>query len=216
MTEFRGSAMTYEMAEDLFIGWLGTTVTGPAPLIPDDGNGGGDTTMRNKGELFSWKVFGGKNPAYDYFPCQFQLFYRGRARGSFWYDPVFMVKALDGQLVWRRRHYRVRRHKTIPGKFKFSVLDNGVVSKEEWTVLDCADDLEWCVFYYNGAASAAGLIYRGAILASRSGESPTDGGSLKRIEEALERGGIKMWEVSRVDNGACQGAPLDPTSMAVL
>lgn len=30
-----------------------------------------------------------RNPAYDYFPCQFQLFYRGK--GGMWYDPVFKV-----------------------------------------------------------------------------------------------------------------------------
>ena len=41
------------------------------------------------------------------------------------------VKTLDGRLVWRRRHYRVRRAKQ-PGTFNFSVLDNGVISKEFW------------------------------------------------------------------------------------
>ena len=41
------------------------------------------------------------------------------------------VKTLDGRLVWRRRHYRVRRAKQ-PGTFNFSVLDNGVISKEYW------------------------------------------------------------------------------------
>ena len=34
-------------------------------------------------------------------------------------------------MVWRRRHYRVRRAKQ-PGTFNFSVLDNGVISKEYW------------------------------------------------------------------------------------
>ena len=28
----------------------------------------------------------------DQFPCQFQLFYRGKARRSMWYDPVFRVR----------------------------------------------------------------------------------------------------------------------------
>ena len=36
-----------------------------------------------------------------------------------------------GSMVWRRRHYRVRRAKQ-PGTFNFSVLDNGVISKEYW------------------------------------------------------------------------------------
>ena len=26
----------------------------------------------------------GKNPAYDYFPCQHQLYYRGKGRGQMW------------------------------------------------------------------------------------------------------------------------------------
>ena len=41
------------------------------------------------------------------------------------------MKTLAGRMVWRRRHYRVRRAKQ-PGTFNFSVLDNGVISKEYW------------------------------------------------------------------------------------
>ena len=41
------------------------------------------------------------------------------------------VRTVDGRMVWRRRHYRVRRAKQ-PGTFNFSVLDNGVISKEYW------------------------------------------------------------------------------------
>lgn len=70
----------------------------------------------------------GKNPAYDYFPCQFQLFYRGFAKGSMWYDPIFKVKTVDGREEWRQRHYRVRRAQR-PGTFTFSVLDNGAISR---------------------------------------------------------------------------------------
>ena len=33
----------------------------------------------------------GQNAAYDQFPCQYQIFYRGKARQSMWYDPVFQV-----------------------------------------------------------------------------------------------------------------------------
>jgi hypothetical protein len=32
-----------------------------------------------------------RNAAYDYFPCQFQLFYRGK--GGMWYDPVFQASS---------------------------------------------------------------------------------------------------------------------------
>jgi hypothetical protein len=52
------------------------------------------------------------------------------------------------------------------------VLDNGVTSSEFWRILDCEEGLDWCVFYYSGAASRAGLSYSGAILASRSGDWP--------------------------------------------
>ncbi|KAK4380423.1 hypothetical protein RND71_002285 [Anisodus tanguticus] len=59
MAEFRGEKLSPEIAEDLFVGWLGTLD-------------------------WSWRVVAGQNPAYDQFPCQYQLFYRGKARGSFW------------------------------------------------------------------------------------------------------------------------------------
>lgn len=65
--------------------------------------------------------------AYDFFPCQFQLWFHGRAK-IMWYDPIFKVQTLDGRVVWRRRHYRVRRAEE-PGTFYFSVLDNGVTSQ---------------------------------------------------------------------------------------
>jgi hypothetical protein len=65
--------------------------------------------------------------AYDFFPCQFQLWYRASGK-TMWYDPIFKVKTLDGGETWRRRHYKVRRA-DIPGNFFFSVLDNGVTSK---------------------------------------------------------------------------------------
>lgn len=39
-------------------------------------------------------TLGCRNAAYDKFPCQFQLFYRGKAQRSMWYDPVFKVGVL--------------------------------------------------------------------------------------------------------------------------
>lgn len=92
---FRKEPLTKEMAENIFIGFLGK-------------------------EKWSWRVASGKNPAYDYFPCQFQLYYRGRAKGSIWYDPIFKVTKFDGNEIWRSRHYRVRQTKT-PG-FVFLII----------------------------------------------------------------------------------------------
>ncbi|CAN0018679.1 unnamed protein product, partial [Ectocarpus sp. 12 AP-2014] len=71
---FRGKPLTHETAQDLFMGWLGK-------------------------EAYSWKVVCGQNPAYDFFPSQHQIFYRGRGEGQMWYDPVFKVVTINGEEV---------------------------------------------------------------------------------------------------------------------
>ncbi|PKI39039.1 hypothetical protein CRG98_040566 [Punica granatum] len=181
MVTFRGEEMSLELAEDLFVGWLGKLD-------------------------WSWRVVAGQNPAYDQFPCQYQLFYRGKAKGSFWYEPVFQVRTLEGKLVWRRRKYRVKRA-TIPGTFFFSVLDNGVTSNEFWTIVDVADDLSWGLFHYSGAARAAGQSYTGAVLVSPDGQYP-DEKQRERLASAMEKCGIKEWELFNVDNCSCVDPPL--------
>ncbi|KAG6394544.1 hypothetical protein SASPL_145133 [Salvia splendens] len=182
MARFREVELDHETAEDLFVGWLGRLE-------------------------WSWRVVAGQNPAYDQFPCQYQLFYRGRAKGSLWYEPVFQVRTLDGDLVWRRRRYRVKRG-TRPGTFYFSVLDNGVVSNEMWTIVDVADDLGWGLFHYHGAARVAGQSYTGAVLVSPTGAYP-DESQLGKVGSALEKCSIKEWEVFDVDNCSCENPPLD-------
>lgn len=37
---------------------------------------------------------------------------------------------------------------------------------------------------------------------------PSGAGAVQRLERALDIGGIKMWELSLVDNSECAGAPL--------
>ncbi|GAV68971.1 LOW QUALITY PROTEIN: hypothetical protein CFOL_v3_12473, partial [Cephalotus follicularis] len=181
MVKFRGKDLCHETSEDLFVGWLGRLD-------------------------WSWRVVAGQNPAYDQFPCQYQLFYRGKAKRSFWYEPVFQVKTLEGKMVWRRRKYRVKRGKT-PGTFYFSVLDNGVVSNEFWTIVDVSDDFSWGLFYYSGAARVAGQSYSGAVLVSPDGAYPKESESGK-IVSALDKCGIKEWELYTVDNCSCQNPPL--------
>ncbi|XP_043719171.1 violaxanthin de-epoxidase, chloroplastic [Telopea speciosissima] len=181
MVQFRGESLCHEAAEDLFVGWLGNLD-------------------------WSWRVVAGQNPAYDQFPCQYQLFYRGKAKGSFWYEPVFQVQTLEGKMVWRRRRYRVKRGK-VPGTFYFSVLDNGVVSNEYWTIVDVSDDFSWGLFHYSGAARVAGQSYTGAVLVSPDGNYPSEKESQKLVS-ALEKCGIKDWELYAVDNCSCQGPPL--------
>ncbi|XP_068652951.1 violaxanthin de-epoxidase, chloroplastic [Aristolochia californica] len=181
MSLFRGENLTHEVAEDLFVGWLGKL-------------------------KWSWRVIAGQNPAYDQFPCQYQLFYRGKAKASFWYEPVFQVRTLDGKMVWRRRLYRVKRDK-IPGTFYFTVLDNGVVSREFWTIVDVCDDLSWGLFHYSGAARAAGQSYTGAVLVSPTGNYPSEKERGKLIS-SLEKCGIKEWELYDVDNSCCSNPSL--------
>lgn len=187
---FRGEPVTHESAVDLFIGWLGRAnpAANGAPFE------------------YSWRVVAGQNAAYDHFPCQYQMFYRGKAQGSVWYDPVFQVEALDGRLLWRRRHYRVKRD-IVPGTFYFTVLDNGVISKEFWRIVDVKDDLSWGLFYYSGAAAAAGQSYTGAILVTPDGAWPPES-EAARINSALAKCGIKVWELYRVKNSGCSNPPL--------
>jgi|APGre2960657444_1045066.scaffolds.fasta_scaffold00201_3 hypothetical protein len=193
MRAFRGAQLTHEVAESLLIGWLATegSLAPPAEQI-----------------AWSWRVCTGQNPAYDAFPAQHQIFYRGKGRSTFWYDPVFRVRTLEGAWEWRRRHYRVKRG-SEPGRFLFSVLDNGVTSLEHWAVIDVADDLSWGLFAYSGAASAAGQAYSGAVFATPSGAWPA-AEQLPRVREAHEACGIKLWELYAVDNSPalCDGAPL--------
>ena len=88
---FRGSVLTHETAEDLFIGHLTPRLGEENPLLPP----GAETVP------WSWKVVCGVNPAYDYFSDQHQIFYRDKKRPKnvFWYDPVFKVVTLDDKEV---------------------------------------------------------------------------------------------------------------------
>jgi len=95
---------------------------------------------------WSWKIVTGANPAYDAFNAQHQLFYPSKkSKSALWYDPVFKVETLDGRQVWTKRHYRVTPREVAPdlrgengtsaGAWTLSTLDNGVISKEFWTIV---------------------------------------------------------------------------------
>lgn len=79
-------------------------------------------------------------------------------------------------------------------------------SKPSPSPQDAADDLSFALFYYTGAASRAGMSYSGAVLGTPDGKWPE--AHAGRIAKALDRAGIKSWELSYVDNSACAGAPL--------
>ena len=158
---------------------------------------------------WSWKVVCGANPAYDAFPAQHQTFYPSeKSKGALWYDPVFKVDTLDGRQVWTKRHYRCMPRIVAPdlagadgssaGAFTLTTLDNGVISKEHWTMVDAADDLSWAIFHYSGAASVVGQSYLGALLCSADGTWPTNarrGTELERIRSGFSKCGIEMWEL---------------------
>ena len=198
MKTFRGEALTHEVAEQIMQGHLGTERDG-------------------KKIDYSWLAVAGQNPAYDHFPAQYQIWYAGKARNSFWYNPVFKVNTLDGRSVWRRSDYRCKREDT-PGTFMFTFMDNGVTSKEYWRIVDAADDLSWALYYYAGAAKSAGQMYVGAVLATPDGLWPPTR-EMERVERALWEGcGCKMWEMMEVDNrpDVIANAPLQPLHDVVL
>lgn len=161
------------------------------------------------GRDWSWRIVVGANPAYDAFPMQHQIFYPSGSQGkSLWYDPVFCVETLDGELIWCKRHYRVtpRRHWSAeddeagptPGAWTLNTLDNGMVSEEKWTTVDAADDLSWAVLHYSGAARRAGQSYVGALLCTADGQWPADcrsGEGLERIREAFRKCDLELWEL---------------------
>ena len=187
MTTWRGEMLTHAAAERIMQGWLGE-------------------------KQYSWLAVAGQNPAYDYFPNQFQIWYKDKKnKTAFWYNPVFKVNTLDGRSVYRRSDYRCRRAET-PGTFIFSFMDNGVTSEEYWRVVDAADDLSWSLYYYAGAAKSAGQSYIGAVLATPDGLWPAED-QMDRIEDSLWRGcGVKIWEMCQVDNSTAHDgdAPLEP------
>ena len=190
MTMFRGEPLTHETAERIMQGWFGE-------------------------KKFSWIAVAGNNDAFDAFPNQYQIWYPGKAKNSFWYNPVFKVNTLDGRTVWRRSDYRCRRE-SVPGTFIFSFMDNGVTSQEYWRIVDAADDLSWSLYYYSGAAKSAGQAYIGAILATPTGNWPADD-QIDRIADSLWRGcGIKLWEMIQVDNSNGEDAPLETLHEYVL
>lgn len=73
------------------------------------------------------------------------------------------------------------------GTFHFSVLDNGIISNEFWRILDASDDLSWALFFYAGAASAAGQAYTGAVLVTPDGNWPDSSHSVRTWLHAVLR-----------------------------
>ena len=150
----------------------------------------------------SWRPVLGQNPAYDYFPCQFNSWYRDPRGNRGWYDPVFKVVTLDGREVWRKRHYRVLPG-DLPGSFNLSTEDNGISLQEYWRIVDADDGLSWAVLHYAGAAARVGQSYTGSLLVSKDGCLPATIPS-ERIAAAFQRAGVAKFELYAINQGeAC-------------
>lgn len=205
---WRGEPLTDEAARQIYEGWYGA----PADAATSSALGGGSERGCPEGAPtpYSWRVVAGQNPAYDQFPCQYQIFYRGKARDSLWYQPVFRVYTNDGREMWRASDYKCRRVRNRePGTLSLTFSDSGVTSREIWRIAGAADGLEWALFYYAGAAERAGQRYVGAVMASRDGKWPP-ASEMPAVEAALRRCGIELWEMYEVNNAGCQAPPLKP------
>jgi len=187
METFRDKPLTHEVAEGVLVGHF------------DPANG------RRHG----WLVAAGSNPAYEQFALQYQLWYKGSAKNTFWYHPTFLVEALDGQKIWRTRDYRVRRKQT-PGMWDFSVVDNGIISEERWHLLGADENLDWCVLFYVGVARKAGLSYRGCLVLTRDGDMPGPEHA-EALAAAIARAGMMPWELEGTSN-----PPVDPNNKPPL
>lgn len=184
IAEFRGQKLTQETARALLVGHL------------DDESAILEGSQKKD---VSWIVACWSNEAYDKLPSQNQLFYpTAKGDGRLWYDPVFRVETLDGRHVWCKRHYGVR-PQSIPGTFRFSVLDSGIASDELWTIVGVAEDLSWIVFHYAGAVAAFGQRYLGGLLCTADGKLP-EKKELPKVWEAVRCAGIEPWELYCVDN----------------
>lgn len=165
----------------------------------------------NSPQGVSWRPVLGQNPAYDYFPCQLNSWYRDPSGNRGWYDPVFKVVTLDGQEVWRKRHYRVLPG-SEPGSFNLSTEDNGVSLREFWRIVDVDDNLSWAILHYTGAAPSVGQSYSGSLLVSKDGQVPADVDP-SRISAAFLRAGVAPFELyplrqDNFDTDGCEPPPI--------
>lgn len=91
------------------IGCHAPTVWLPATVCLQDADSTTSLDRPSALQPFSWRVFAGKNAAYDFFNCQYQLFYRGKGKGGMWYDPSFKVSCTCRAVFSVQRRIGVKR-----------------------------------------------------------------------------------------------------------
>jgi VDE lipocalin domain len=179
---FRGRPVTEDIARRLLIGHMDDDLALDGSLRPRE----------------SWVVACGDSEAYSMFPSQQQLFSPASRGRGMWYDPIFLVETLDGRSIWCKRRYRGQPDK-IPGTFRFSDMDNGIISNELWTIVAVADDLSWIVLHYAGAAAAVGQRFMSVLLCTAGGSLPNER-QLAKVWKAVASAGVQPWELVVVDN----------------
>jgi hypothetical protein len=97
---WRGKPLDDHAAQQILKGHLEANQHSSPP------SGSGIDHAMDKTMPCSWKIVVGANPAYNAFHMQHQLFYPSGGGGgldpngkSLWYNPIFCVETLDGELV---------------------------------------------------------------------------------------------------------------------
>lgn len=184
MQRFRNEPLTKQVADDILVGHFDPS----------------------QGTTYSWLVAAASNPAFSAFPRQYQLWYHGKSPKDFLYHATFLAQAVNGTQLWDSRDYQVSSRR-VPGEWEFSAMDSGMFLEEKWTLVAADDNLRWSVLYFTGLAKRAGLVYRGCIVLTKDGQIPA-GQDYYNLQAAMERAGLKMWELQVLDQAPGWPEPL--------
>ena len=146
-------------------------------------------------ESCSWRPVLGQNPAYDYFPCQYNTWYRDPRGNRGWYDPVFKVITLMVEkcgvnviiaCCWAM----------CPAVFSWAPKTTESASGNSGASLMQTMPWRGAVFHYAGAAKSVGQSYTGSLLVTKDGLVPTcRSGQAERIRKAFEKAQVAPFEL---------------------
>lgn len=161
-------------------------------------------------ELLSgtWKLTLGLNPAFDKFDCQVHTFSKGERVGATRSVPaVFRYRVhLDGDKWFTREGGKriTQPDPSRPHELLLRLEPAYLNYEDKWLVLGAqvsnSAEEPWFAVRYHGS-NAAWEGYGGANVYTRSGHVPPVGSRAYRaIEGALRRGGLRMDDMTAVDN----------------